>query len=194
MIFRLHISLIPFANWLARPLPKSNSPLWLEYTGSLFYSRVTAVVHMEQSPVQLEWCNRSGHVRLLSDERGESEKNCLMWTITLHIPKCPLQRHFSAITTRTTRIIKLSLLVKLNSGINYTIIYPFLTLLLKQLPKSWTALLLLYSLLCFCVILRLLWYRWTSSAETWSVLIPGHHSPTGHILCIALWFLLTPCP
>lgn len=84
--------------------------------------------------------------------------------------------------------------MKLNSGINCTVIYSFLMLVLEQLPKSWTAPLLLYYTLCFCIILRLFSHQWTSFAVPWSVPTPGHHSPTEHSLCIPLWFLLTPRP
>lgn len=69
----------------------------------------------------------------------------------LHIPQ-PL-------LPEPPEIVKLSLPVRLISGINYTVISSFLSLSLKWLHQSWTALLLSY-LTCFCVNLHLPSYQW----------------------------------
>lgn len=98
-IFRLHISVVPFANWLVRLFLKSNSALRLESTGSLFYSRVTAIVRMDHSPYIIRmteriWSREVAEWLKLGAWEGVNQRRSALWKPSLFTQLSVLSKTF----------------------------------------------------------------------------------------------------
>lgn len=181
MIFSLHIS-NSICKLIIRPFPQSNSALQLEYSHGWQQQFIPTIALMS-----LEWYDTLGHVKLLSDSswhlrRGKGEKGCLMQTITLHISKCSLQRHFLA--TATILYIVSPLLAKLNSREYRHVSLKGSTSSLLPLPTSnICSALLCISLCLLSKISKMQWvYLDEKAVVTWSVLTPKAPSNVKYIL------------